>query len=29
VNPEVKHREGFRPFAASVLDERGAEYFEG
>jgi carbamoyltransferase len=29
VNAEVKHREGFRPFAPSVLDERGAEYFEG
>jgi carbamoyltransferase len=25
----VKHREGFRPFAPSVLNERGAEYFEG
>jgi carbamoyltransferase len=29
VNAEVKHREGFRPFAPSVLDERGSEYFEG
>jgi carbamoyltransferase len=29
VNAEVKHREGFRPFAPSVLDERGPEYFEG
>jgi carbamoyltransferase len=29
VNAEVKHREGFRPFAPSVLDERGHEYFEG
>ena len=29
VNAEVKHREGFRPFAPSVLDERGAEYFDG
>jgi carbamoyltransferase len=29
VNEQVKHREGFRPFAPSVLDERGAEYFEG
>ena len=29
VNAEVKHREGFRPFAPSVLDERGGEYFEG
>jgi carbamoyltransferase len=25
----VKHREGFRPFAPSVLDERGLDYFEG
>jgi len=29
VNAEVKHRESFRPFAPSVLDERGPEYFEG
>jgi carbamoyltransferase len=29
VNQQVKHREGFRPFAPAVLDERGAEYFEG
>ena len=29
VNAEVKHRESFRPFAPSVLDERGSEYFEG
>lgn len=29
VNAEVKHREGFRPFAPSVLHERGSEYFEG
>ncbi len=29
VNAEVKHREGFRPFAPSVLDERGPEYFDG
>jgi carbamoyltransferase len=29
VNAEVKHREGFRPFAPSVLDERGHEYFDG
>jgi carbamoyltransferase len=29
VNAEVKHREGFRPFAPSVLDERGHECFEG
>jgi len=27
LNERVKHREGFRPFAPSVLDERGAEYF--
>jgi carbamoyltransferase len=29
VNEQVKHREGFRPFAPSVLDERGPDYFEG
>jgi carbamoyltransferase len=29
VNEQVKHREGFRPFAPAVLDERGSEYFEG
>jgi carbamoyltransferase len=29
VNEQVKHREGFRPFAPSVLDEKGTEYFEG
>lgn len=29
VNEQVKHREGFRPFAPAVLDERGADYFEG
>src|SRR6266700_5420306 len=29
VNEQVKHREGFRPFAPSVLDEDGAGYFEG
>lgn len=29
VNARVKRREGFRPFAPSVLHERGAEYFEG
>jgi carbamoyltransferase len=29
VNAEVKHRESFRPFAPSVLDHRGDEYFEG
>ena len=28
VNARIKRREGFRPFAPSVLDERGAEYFE-
>lgn len=28
VNERIKRREGFRPFAPSVLDERGAEYFE-
>ena len=27
VNDRVKHREWFRPFDPSVLDERGAEYF--
>lgn len=27
VNDRVKHREWFRPFAPSVLDERGAQYF--
>jgi carbamoyltransferase len=29
VNAQVKHREGFRPFAPAVLDEDGSEYFEG
>jgi len=29
VNAEVKHREGFRPFAPSVLDERGLQFFQG
>ncbi len=29
VNARVKHREGFRPFAPSVLVERAGEYFEG
>lgn len=29
VNARIKHREGFRPFAPSVLDERGPEYFDG
>lgn len=29
VNAQVKHREGFRPFAPSVLHERGADYFDG
>jgi carbamoyltransferase len=28
VNARVKRREGFRPFAPSVLDEHGAAYFE-
>jgi carbamoyltransferase len=28
VNAQVKHREGFRPFAPSVLHERGTDYFE-
>jgi carbamoyltransferase len=28
VNARVKRREGFRPFAPSVLHERGADYFE-
>ena len=28
VNERIKRREGFRPFAPSVLDERGSEYFE-
>jgi carbamoyltransferase len=28
VNKWVKHREDFRPFAPSVLEERAAEYFE-
>ena len=28
VNARVKGREGFRPFAPSILHERGAEYFE-
>ena len=29
VNAQVKHRERFRPFAPAVLDEHGAEYFDG
>jgi carbamoyltransferase len=29
VNAVVKFREGWRPFAPSVIEERGAEYFEG
>jgi carbamoyltransferase len=29
VNAQVKHREGFRPFAPAVLDDDGAEYFDG
>ncbi len=28
VNARIKRREGFRPFAPSVLDERGGDYFE-
>ena len=28
LNEYVKHREGFRPFAISVVAERAAEYFE-
>ncbi|MDP9386449.1 MAG: carbamoyltransferase [Actinomycetota bacterium] len=28
VNARIKRREGFRPFAPSVLHERGGEYFE-
>lgn len=28
LNNHVKHREGFRPFAASVLEERVNEYFD-
>jgi carbamoyltransferase len=28
VNERIKRREGFRPFAPSVLDEHGSEYFE-
>jgi carbamoyltransferase len=27
INSRVKHREGFRPFAPSVLDEAKSEYF--
>jgi carbamoyltransferase len=29
VNARVKRREAFRPFAPSVLDEHGADFFEG
>jgi carbamoyltransferase len=29
VNAQVKRREWFRPFAPSVLHERGADYFDG
>lgn len=29
VNARVKRREGFRPFAPSILHERGGDYFEG
>lgn len=28
LNREVKHREGFRPFAPTILEEEGADYFE-
>jgi carbamoyltransferase len=28
LNHRIKHREGFRPFAPSVLEERSAEWFE-
>jgi len=28
VNTQVKRRESFRPFAPSILDERGAEFFD-
>ncbi len=28
VNAQVKRREGFRPFAPSVLDERGPDFFD-
>ncbi len=28
VNAQVKRREGFRPFAPSVLDSRGSEFFD-
>jgi carbamoyltransferase len=29
VNARVKRREAFRPFAPSVLDEHGSDFFEG
>jgi carbamoyltransferase len=29
VNAKVKRREGFRPFAPAILDERGHDFFEG
>jgi carbamoyltransferase len=29
LNARIKHREWFRPFAPSILEERAAEYFEG
>lgn len=29
INKYVKHREEFRPFAPSILEERAGEYFEG
>lgn len=28
LNREVKHREGFRPFAPTILEEDGADYFD-
>jgi carbamoyltransferase len=28
LNQRIKHREGFRPFAPSVLEERAADWFE-
>ncbi|MCK4643710.1 carbamoyl transferase [bacterium] len=29
LNERVKHREGFRPFAPSILEEKAGEYFKG
>ena len=28
LNVKIKHREGFRPFAPSILKEKVGEYFE-